>query len=174
VVVADGAGVTVTHRISIRSGPEVTARHRFRLGARLFQVIAWRDRDDSLQGGDGSGDLAEAVLNATEQHPRLCERRVQRERSPGRLAGIVVSPLEVGRQSGAEVEARVPGIPSERGPKVPGRYLRIACRQRVPRGRFGQGRPRIDLGKGGGGLHGRAHSEPGDDRQQAKRASRHC
>jgi SPP1 family predicted phage head-tail adaptor len=45
VVVADGAGVTVTHRIIIRSGPEVTTRHRFRFGARVFQVIALRDRD---------------------------------------------------------------------------------------------------------------------------------
>lgn len=48
VMVADGAAVTVTHRITIRGGPEVTARHRFRLGARIFQVIALRDRD-----GDG-------------------------------------------------------------------------------------------------------------------------
>jgi SPP1 family predicted phage head-tail adaptor len=48
VMVADGAAVTVTHRITIRSGPEVTARHRFRLGARIFQVVALRDRD-----GDG-------------------------------------------------------------------------------------------------------------------------
>jgi SPP1 family predicted phage head-tail adaptor len=45
VVVADGVGVTVTHRITIRRGPEVTARHRFRMGARVFQVIALRDRD---------------------------------------------------------------------------------------------------------------------------------
>jgi SPP1 family predicted phage head-tail adaptor len=45
VMVADGAGVTVTHRITIRGGPEVTTRHRFRLGARIFQVIALRDRD---------------------------------------------------------------------------------------------------------------------------------
>lgn len=45
VLVADGAGVTVTHRIAIRSGPEVTTRHRFRWGARVFQVVALRDRD---------------------------------------------------------------------------------------------------------------------------------
>jgi SPP1 family predicted phage head-tail adaptor len=42
---ADGAGATVTHRITIRSGPEVTTRHRFRLGARVFQIIAVRDQD---------------------------------------------------------------------------------------------------------------------------------
>jgi SPP1 family predicted phage head-tail adaptor len=48
VVVADGEGVTVTHRITIRGGPEVTTRHRFRFGARAFQVVALRDRD-----GDG-------------------------------------------------------------------------------------------------------------------------
>jgi SPP1 family predicted phage head-tail adaptor len=44
-VVADGLGATVTHRITIRSGPEVTPRHRFRLGARIFQVATVRDRD---------------------------------------------------------------------------------------------------------------------------------
>jgi SPP1 family predicted phage head-tail adaptor len=44
-VVADGAGATVTHRISIRSGPEVTTRHRLRLGARIFQIATVRDRE---------------------------------------------------------------------------------------------------------------------------------
>ena len=137
-------------------------------------AVARRGRDDSLQCGDRSGDLAEAVLNATEQDARLSQRRIQHERSPGRRPRIVVSPLEVGRQSGAEVEARVSGIARERGPEVPGRRLRIACRQCVPCGRFGQRRPRIDLGKGRRGLYGNAHGEPDDDRQQAKRASRHC
>ncbi len=46
-VVADGLGTTVTHRITIRGGPEVTTRHRFRLGARIFQVVALRDQDGS-------------------------------------------------------------------------------------------------------------------------------
>jgi SPP1 family predicted phage head-tail adaptor len=45
-VLADGLGDTATHRVGIRSGPEVTTRHRFRLGARVFDVIAIRDRDD--------------------------------------------------------------------------------------------------------------------------------
>lgn len=48
VVFADGSGVTVTHRIIIRSGLELTARHRFRLGARIFQIVA-------LRGQDGEG-----------------------------------------------------------------------------------------------------------------------
>jgi SPP1 family predicted phage head-tail adaptor len=47
-VMADGATIMVTHRITIRGGPEVTLRHRFRWGARVFQVAALRDRD-----GDG-------------------------------------------------------------------------------------------------------------------------
>jgi head-tail adaptor len=38
----------VTHHILIRSGPEVTTRHRLRLGARIYQIVALRDRD-----GDG-------------------------------------------------------------------------------------------------------------------------
>ncbi|HZS63569.1 MAG TPA: phage head closure protein [Xanthobacteraceae bacterium] len=45
VVIADGGGVTVTHRIVIRHRADVTARHRFRLGARIFQVAALRDED---------------------------------------------------------------------------------------------------------------------------------
>lgn len=44
-VLADGLGNTVTHRITIRSGPEVTTRHRFRLGARIFEIAAIRNRD---------------------------------------------------------------------------------------------------------------------------------
>ncbi len=45
VVVADGRGVTVTHRITIRSRSDVTTRHRFRLGARIFEIVALRDED---------------------------------------------------------------------------------------------------------------------------------
>jgi SPP1 family predicted phage head-tail adaptor len=45
VVMADGSGATVTHRITIRTGPEVSPRHRFRWGARQFQVVALRDED---------------------------------------------------------------------------------------------------------------------------------
>jgi SPP1 family predicted phage head-tail adaptor len=44
-LVADGVGTTVTHRISIRTGPDVTLRHRFRLGARIFQIATIRDQD---------------------------------------------------------------------------------------------------------------------------------
>lgn len=42
---ADAAGAVVTHRILLRSGPEITTRHRFRAGGRLFRVIAVRDLD---------------------------------------------------------------------------------------------------------------------------------
>jgi SPP1 family predicted phage head-tail adaptor len=42
-VVADAAGATVTHRIVIRAGPDVTTRHRLRDGARTFQVVALRE-----------------------------------------------------------------------------------------------------------------------------------
>ncbi len=44
-VVADAAGSTVTHRITIRAGVEVTTRHRFRQGARIFSIATIRDRD---------------------------------------------------------------------------------------------------------------------------------
>ena len=37
-----------THRIVIRAGPQVTTRHRFRLGARIFRIVAVRDQDDGL------------------------------------------------------------------------------------------------------------------------------
>jgi SPP1 family predicted phage head-tail adaptor len=43
--VADGVGTTVTHRITIRTGPDVTTRHRFRTGGRIFVIAAIRDRD---------------------------------------------------------------------------------------------------------------------------------
>jgi SPP1 family predicted phage head-tail adaptor len=44
-VTAASRGASVTHRIVIRRGPEVTVRHRFRLGARIFHVVAMRDQD---------------------------------------------------------------------------------------------------------------------------------
>jgi SPP1 family predicted phage head-tail adaptor len=44
-IVAAGAGATVTHRITIRSGPDVTTRHRFTEGARVYRVVAVRDAD---------------------------------------------------------------------------------------------------------------------------------
>jgi SPP1 family predicted phage head-tail adaptor len=44
-VAAASLGAAVTHRIVIRRGPDVTVRHRFRLGARIFRVVAVRDED---------------------------------------------------------------------------------------------------------------------------------
>ena len=44
-VVADARGANVTHRITIRGGVEVTVRHRFRLGARILDVVTVRDGD---------------------------------------------------------------------------------------------------------------------------------
>ena len=38
-------GVTVTHRIAIRFSPDITARHRFRDGARIYRIASLRDRD---------------------------------------------------------------------------------------------------------------------------------
>jgi SPP1 family predicted phage head-tail adaptor len=57
-VVAEELGATVTHRIVIRSGPEVTTRHRLREGARIFRIRALRDQD-------GSGRFME--INAEER-----------------------------------------------------------------------------------------------------------
>lgn len=46
-IVAAAAGATVTHRIVIRRGPDVTTRHRLLEGARIYRVIAVRDEDSS-------------------------------------------------------------------------------------------------------------------------------
>lgn len=43
---AAALGAIVTHRIVIRAGPEVTTRHRFRLGARSFRIVAVRPDAD--------------------------------------------------------------------------------------------------------------------------------
>jgi len=42
-VVADAPGATVTHRITIRTGPEITTRHRFAEGARIYRVVSLRE-----------------------------------------------------------------------------------------------------------------------------------
>ena len=37
-------GATVTHRIGIRFRADITLRHRFRDGARIFRIVAMRER----------------------------------------------------------------------------------------------------------------------------------
>ena len=44
-VVGAGFATTVTHRLVIRRGPDVTTDHRFRLGARIFRIVAIREED---------------------------------------------------------------------------------------------------------------------------------
>jgi SPP1 family predicted phage head-tail adaptor len=44
-VVGAGFATTVTHRLVIRRGPEVTTDHRFRLGTRIFRIVAIREED---------------------------------------------------------------------------------------------------------------------------------
>jgi SPP1 family predicted phage head-tail adaptor len=46
-IIGAGAGATVTHRITIRRGPDVTTRHRLLEGARTYRVVAVRDEDAS-------------------------------------------------------------------------------------------------------------------------------
>ena len=44
-VIADALGASVTHRIRVRAGADVTLRHRFRDGITVFRIVAIRDRD---------------------------------------------------------------------------------------------------------------------------------
>jgi SPP1 family predicted phage head-tail adaptor len=44
-IVADAWGANVTHRIRIRTGADVSLRHRFRDGGIVFRIVAIRDRD---------------------------------------------------------------------------------------------------------------------------------
>jgi SPP1 family predicted phage head-tail adaptor len=43
---ADDPGATLTHRIVIRRRSDVTTRHRLRLGARVYRILALRDEDE--------------------------------------------------------------------------------------------------------------------------------
>ena len=43
--VAAALGATISHRIRIRYSADITLRHRFRDGARVFRIVAMRDRD---------------------------------------------------------------------------------------------------------------------------------
>lgn len=38
-------GVTVTHRIALRYSADISSRHRFRDGARIFRIVSLRDHD---------------------------------------------------------------------------------------------------------------------------------
>jgi SPP1 family predicted phage head-tail adaptor len=44
-VAASALGATITHRIGIRYRADITLRHRFRDGGRIFRIVAMRDRD---------------------------------------------------------------------------------------------------------------------------------
>jgi SPP1 family predicted phage head-tail adaptor len=44
VVEAQALGVNVTHRIRVRYSADITLRHRFRDGARIFRIVAIRER----------------------------------------------------------------------------------------------------------------------------------
>jgi len=44
-MIAAGTGATITHRITIRPGPEVTTQHRFVEGTHIYQVVAVHDED---------------------------------------------------------------------------------------------------------------------------------
>jgi head-tail adaptor len=44
---ADATAATVTHRIVIRAGPNITTRHRLRRGARVFRILSVREQDAS-------------------------------------------------------------------------------------------------------------------------------
>ena len=127
-----------------RPGTAVAWRGRGR------QPPVWRSRRRHRPGGIERDRAARAPG----------QRRIQHERSPGRRPRIVVSPLEVGRQSGAEVEARVSGIARERVAEVPGRCLRMACRQCVPRRPFRPAPSADRSARGRRGLYGNAHGEP--------------
>lgn len=40
---ADAPGAVVAHRIVIRTRADITTRHRFRLGSRIFRIVAVRE-----------------------------------------------------------------------------------------------------------------------------------
>jgi SPP1 family predicted phage head-tail adaptor len=42
---AERLGARITHRIVIRFSDDITTRHRFRDGARIFRIVSLRDRD---------------------------------------------------------------------------------------------------------------------------------
>lgn len=57
-VEAQALGAEVTHRVVMRMRADITTRHRLRLGARIFRIVALRDQD-------GSGRFLE--INAQER-----------------------------------------------------------------------------------------------------------
>jgi SPP1 family predicted phage head-tail adaptor len=46
-IAAEATGARLTHRIVIRTGFDVSTRHRFTLGARTFRIVGVRDPDES-------------------------------------------------------------------------------------------------------------------------------
>jgi SPP1 family predicted phage head-tail adaptor len=46
-VAAEALGARLTHRIVVRTGFDLTTRHRFRLGVRTLRIVGIRDPDES-------------------------------------------------------------------------------------------------------------------------------
>jgi SPP1 family predicted phage head-tail adaptor len=44
-VAADALGASITHRVRIRFSTDITLRHRFRDGDRIYRIVAIRERD---------------------------------------------------------------------------------------------------------------------------------
>jgi len=44
-VIAGHLGATVTHRVLVRAGPDITSRHRLRDGTRVFRIVSVRERE---------------------------------------------------------------------------------------------------------------------------------
>ena len=51
-VAAGALGAAVTHRIRLRTNPDITLRHRLRDGARIFRIVSMRERDKRFRDLD--------------------------------------------------------------------------------------------------------------------------
>ena len=91
-------GAAVAHRIVIRAGADVTTRHRFRDGARIYRIVAVRDSADrrfleidaeeraGLDAFDCNNDPMSTARRGAARRDSRCARRRWRAHRAARRA----------------------------------------------------------------------------------------
>ena len=124
---------------------------------RLRVAVVGHLRDQRFVGANRAVEVAEPVLNLTEQRARLRQLRVERERALELVPRVGVAPFERRRHPGAESQPRVLRVERNRLAERLGRLVHSAGIQRLPRAALEQRRPRIDLRRRPGDRRDRQH-----------------
>ena len=107
--------------------------------------VGGRVGDDALVEANRPEEIAAAIPDLPEQGARLGQPRIELQRAFERARRVLVAPLQVGGDAGAEMQARVLRIGADGGAERVGGGSQVARVQRLPAGFLEQRRAGIDL-----------------------------